>query len=108
MPTEQGYVKTRSLQSSEPVLPEPHSIPVIEDWLGSCLSQRLGIPCETLDIYQPLVRYGLDSIVALELVADLEDWIGCSLPLTLAWDYPTIAAIARRVATSPSTAAYGF
>jgi acyl carrier protein len=61
----------------------------------SGLSQRLGIPRATLDVHQPLVRYGLDSIVAFELTADLENWLGCPLPLTLAWDYPTITAIAR-------------
>jgi acyl carrier protein len=64
----------------------------------SCLSQHLGIPCEALDVHQPLLRYDLDSLVALELVADLEDRLGCSLPFTLAWDYPTTAAIARCVA----------
>lgn len=49
---------------------------------------------------QPLARYGLDSIVALELVADLEDWLGGSLPHTLAWDCPTITAMAQCVAAS--------
>jgi amino acid adenylation domain-containing protein len=74
----------------------------IEHWLVRRLAERLGMPATALDTHQPLVRYGLDSIVALELVADLEDWLGCTLPLTLAWDCPTITAIVQRVAESAS------
>ena len=78
--------------------PESHLSSIIEHWLVSRLAERLGLPATALDIHQPLVRYGLDSIVAIELVADLEDWLGCTLPLTLVWDCPTIAAVVQRVA----------
>ena len=61
---------------------------------------RFGLDPQAIDPMQPFVRLGLDSIAALELLAALEDWLDVSLPLTLMWDYPTIDAIARHVATS--------
>ena len=71
---------------------------VISDWLVVEVSQRLDLLPDAIDVEQVLVRYGIDSIGALELLAALEDWLGCSLPLTLVWEYPTIQAIARYAA----------
>src|SRR5215831_6714280 len=68
-----------------------------EGWLVRHLAHKLRMPPDALERQQPLVRYGLDSLVALELVAELEDWLGCTLPLTLAWEYPTIAALASHL-----------
>ena len=102
MSMENTHVNATGAQNSGLALHETHSVPGIEGWLVSRLSQRLGIPAGALDVQQPLTRYGLDSIVALELVADLEDWFGCALPLTLAWDCPTIAAIVQCVAATVS------
>lgn len=47
---------------------------------------------------EPLVNYGLDSKQSLQLIAELENWmglksIGVSIPSTLAYDYPTARAI---------------
>jgi hypothetical protein len=41
-------------------------------------------------VTEPLTRYGLDSIDAVTMVGDLEDWVGQELPSTLFWDYSTI------------------
>ncbi|MGE3536498.1 MAG: amino acid adenylation domain-containing protein [Candidatus Tectimicrobiota bacterium] len=74
----------------------------IERWLREHIASRLDILPDDLDSAQSLLRYGLDSLVAIELVADLEDWLGCSLPLTLVWDYPTITALAPYLASLAS------
>ncbi len=79
--------------------PNELSVQEITDWMISQVAERFGIDAETIDPKLPFVRLGLDSIAALELLAALEDWLGASLPLTLMWDYPTIDAIARHVAT---------
>ena len=42
--------------------------------------------------------YGLDSLQMVSLVGDLELWLGRALAPTLAWDYPTIDALSRRLA----------
>lgn len=62
----------------------------IQSWLVGQLADVLSLDPNTVDIKQPLTRYGLDSIDAVTLVGDLEDWLDLELPSTLLWDYPTI------------------
>jgi len=66
------------------------SVEAIQQWLISQLSDLLSVDVETIDAQQPLTRYGLDSIDAVTVVGDLEDWLDLELPSTLFWDYPTI------------------
>ncbi|MFG6100043.1 acyl carrier protein [Leptolyngbyaceae cyanobacterium CCMR0082] len=66
-------------------------IEAIQTWLVQQLADVLSLEPTTVDVTQPLTRYGLDSIDAVTLVADLEDWLDLELPSTLFWDYPTIA-----------------
>lgn len=67
----------------------------IEDWISSQLSRLLGVTSHHIDSRQPLARYGLDSMIATELTADLEDWLHRPVPVTLLEDEQTIEAIAR-------------
>ncbi|CAM2064000.1 AMP-binding protein [Sulfidibacter corallicola] len=52
---------------------------------------------ESLRGDQKLFELGLDSISALELKARVEDDLGCELPVTLVFDYPTIDALIDHV-----------
>ncbi|MCP5070956.1 MAG: amino acid adenylation domain-containing protein, partial [bacterium] len=63
------------------------------------LDERTPTPVEL-----PLVRLGLDSLTGLELRNQLETRTNTSLPATLAFDYPTIEAIAERLADQPERA----
>ncbi|HYP39267.1 MAG TPA: beta-ketoacyl synthase N-terminal-like domain-containing protein, partial [Chloroflexia bacterium] len=74
----------------------------IEEWLVAYLSRRLGVDAQSIDVHQPFVRYGLASIEGITLVQKLGDWLGRTLPATLAWEYPTIEALARHVADVPT------
>lgn len=77
---------------------EPPRAADIEAWLVSYLAELLEIAPDALDITVPFDRYGLDSSSAVGLTCDLEDWLGCELDPTLAYDYPTIEALARHLA----------
>jgi acyl carrier protein len=79
----------------------------IEQWLAAQLSSYLGVPIEEIDSDAPFERYGLDSRVALELTGDLAEWLECSVPPTVFWEYPTIARLCpelARLATGASEA----
>ncbi|MDZ8262102.1 polyketide synthase [Nostoc sp. ChiQUE01b] len=65
----------------------------IQDWLVNKISQRQNIAPQSIDPRESFAYYGLDSIAAVSLSADLEDWLGCQLLPTLAYDYPTIATL---------------
>jgi acyl carrier protein len=65
-------------------------VEAIQEWLVNQLGEVLSLDASTIDVKQPLTRYGLDSIDAVTLVGDLEDWLDLELPSTLLWDYPTV------------------
>jgi acyl carrier protein len=71
------------------------SVSTIQNWLVNKLADQLSLDTNTIDITEPLTRYGLDSIDAVTMVGDLEDWLDLELPSTLFWDYPTIAKSAE-------------
>jgi acyl carrier protein len=55
-------------------------------------------PGHGIDNEQGLRDAGLDSLMALELKNRLQDDVGRSLPATLAFDFPTIAALTHFLA----------
>jgi myxalamid-type polyketide synthase MxaE and MxaD len=52
---------------------------------------------ERIDDAQPLGDLGLDSLMGVELRNGLEAQFRLKLPATLAWNYPTVQAIAAHV-----------
>jgi acyl carrier protein len=62
--------------------------------LISWISRELGLPPEEIETGKSLLDYSLSSVTAMMLVGDLEEWLELTLPPTLVWDYPSIAAIA--------------
>lgn len=72
------------------VMVETSPVQAIQSWLVSKLAEQLSLDAKTINVGEQLTRYGLDSIDAVTLVGDLEDWLELELPSTLFWDYPTI------------------
>src|SRR5579884_2650881 len=70
----------------------------IQDWLIAHISAELSLEPTALDIHEPLASYGMDSVAAVGLSGDLEDWLGRELAPTLFYDYPTIVALAGHLA----------
>jgi acyl carrier protein len=70
----------------------------IEGWLRSALAPLLNLDAAAIDGTRPFAAYGLDSITAMTLAADLEVWLGCRLPPTLAWEHPTLDRLATHIA----------
>ena len=51
-----------------------------------------------LDPREPLARYGLDSLTAVQTAGELEEWLGRPISPVLVYDHPTIDALARFLA----------
>jgi acyl carrier protein len=70
------------------------STETIQSWLVSRLAAVLEVEPDDIDIREPFARYGLDSIQAVSITGELEEWLGRELPATLVWEYPNIDALA--------------
>jgi|GEM_PF-1343881 len=81
-----------------PALQSGPSRAEISDRLTTMLAEQLRMKPEEIELARPLSEYGLDSINAINLAGDLEDWLGFQLPSTLLWDYPTGEALATYLA----------
>lgn len=76
----------------------------IQTWLVAKLAEKLSIDPDEIEVHEQIASYGVDSMTALTLSGDLEDWLGLRLSPTLAWDYPTIAALAEQLAQEVKSA----
>jgi amino acid adenylation domain-containing protein len=66
----------------------------IESWLVAQSAARLRVDPSQIDVRQPLGRYGLDSLVAIELKHQVESRLGVVLPLAAFLESPSIAQLA--------------
>lgn len=66
-------------------------------WLATRIAARVKTTPEKLDINQPFSSFGLDSLSAVRLAGEISDYLGRSIPPTLAYEYPTIALLAQHL-----------
>lgn len=71
------------------------TVDAVRSWLTERVAHYLERAPDRLDPDAKLVGYGLDSVYALTLCGDIEDEYGLEVDPTLAWDYPTLNAIAE-------------
>jgi len=74
----------------------------IAAWLRAALGQRLGMPAEAIDPAARFRSYGVDSNMATGLLAELGTALGQPLSSVLAWDHPTVAALAAAIEAAPA------
>jgi myxalamid-type polyketide synthase MxaD len=79
----------------EPGLPRRRRL---QTFLRSCLADVLGLDAEHIETETPLGSLGIDSFTAIELRNRLERSLDIQLSATLAWNYPTLAAMAAYLA----------
>ena len=96
-----GEMATASRTSESPRL-ATQSAEVIERWLAAKLSDLLGVDPREIDIREPFASYGMGSTEAVSLSGELAEWLGEKVPADLAYEYPTIEALARHLSGSPN------
>lgn len=72
----------------------------IQQWMQQWLHRHLGLPLHAIDPQQPFAAYGLDSVAAVELAQELEDWLDnqVEVEVTIVWNYPTLPELAHHLA----------
>jgi acyl transferase domain-containing protein/acyl-CoA synthetase (AMP-forming)/AMP-acid ligase II/pimeloyl-ACP methyl ester carboxylesterase/acyl carrier protein len=67
----------------------------IENYIIEKIAERLGLSATEIDPYEPFASYGLDSLQAVRLSAELEDWLKVKIPPTILYDYPNINTLSQ-------------
>jgi myxalamid-type polyketide synthase MxaB len=70
---------------------------LVEEFVESQVALVLGHPAHAISRARGLAEIGLDSLASIELRTCLERAFACRLPTTLAFDYPTVAALAAHM-----------
>ncbi|MEQ9355861.1 AMP-binding protein [Coleofasciculus chthonoplastes] len=78
--------------------PAPTTVLDIQQWMISWLAQALQLTPQQIDPQRPFADYGLDSVIAVELVEQLGRWLGKEIEITLVWNFPSIADAAAYLA----------
>lgn len=91
-------ITTKSLP---PVSPSEgtSSSEALQRWLVTWLAQQLRVSAAEIEVTRPFAEYGLDSVAAVELTDALQAVIHRPLSPTLAYEYPTIEAVAGYLGT---------
>jgi acyl transferase domain-containing protein/acyl-CoA synthetase (AMP-forming)/AMP-acid ligase II/acyl carrier protein/NAD(P)-dependent dehydrogenase (short-subunit alcohol dehydrogenase family) len=67
----------------------------IKQFLITRLSQLMQINSASIDPNEPFASYGMDSLKAVQLSGDLEEFLHAELPATLVYDYPSINSLSE-------------
>src|SRR3970040_137834 len=92
----------RDEQGNSPM--DSRTAEVIQAWLVSKLSERLGIEPHEIDVREPFASYGLGSTQAVSLSGELAEWLGRRLSPALAYEYFTIETLPPHLRESPEAA----
>ena len=66
-------------------------------WLRPWIARRLRVSVETLTATVPFAQFGLDSVEAVELSAELATALGQPLPETVFLEYPNVVLLAEHL-----------
>ncbi|HEX5888415.1 MAG TPA: amino acid adenylation domain-containing protein, partial [Pyrinomonadaceae bacterium] len=67
-----------------------------ELWLQTKLAGLLRVPVAEIDVNQPVTRYGLDSLMVVELSHSIEEKFGVAIPLATLFESASIVELCER------------
>jgi long-chain acyl-CoA synthetase len=76
----------------------------LEGRIVAWIAEAVGIDPSQVDLDAPFLDFGLTSVLAVELAAALQEWLGRDVPPTVAWSFSTVRALADHLAASESEA----
>ncbi|MDT9696488.1 acyl carrier protein [Streptomyces sp. P17] len=88
--------ETRDARHAEP---SPRGkAPGLVPWLTERVAFHLRKPAEDIDPDTPLADYGIDSVAAISICGEIEEEFRIAVSPTIAYDFPTVHAIASHLA----------
>ncbi len=84
-------------QSGVPANKTELTVPEMRQWLRNWVGKAVGQAPDAIDESVPMVELGLSSRDAVAMAADIEDMTGVTLSVAVAFQHPTIEALATRI-----------
>ncbi|MFE9426146.1 acyl carrier protein [Kitasatospora sp. NPDC006697] len=79
------------MTQTDPTTPAPPGEAAgIQAYLIDRIAFYLSMPVEEISLDVPVTEFGLDSVYAIALCADIEDELGVTVEPTLLWDIDTV------------------
>jgi acyl carrier protein len=85
----------RDIGQSSASAPTPRTAAEIEQWMVTYLAQALDTRPEDVEVTVPFQHYALDSVQAVGMTGDLEEWLGYRIDPMVVYDYPTIESLSQ-------------
>ena len=77
-----------------------HTEAEICEWCRKYLSTTLALPASQIDPQAKFSQYGMDSASLVSLLVGLEDWLNIEIDPEIAFEHPTIAALAKHLVSA--------
>jgi acyl transferase domain-containing protein/acyl-CoA synthetase (AMP-forming)/AMP-acid ligase II/acyl carrier protein len=98
------YDRPKPAAVPEAVASHPGTLADSRQWLLSKLSGMFGIDASAIDIREPLTRYGIGSLQAVQLSGEMETAFGRRIAPTIVWEFPTVDGLAHYLSGVPLSA----
>jgi acyl carrier protein len=72
----------------------------VQIWLVEQIARIARLQPGHIDITQPFSAYGINSVAAAALSAELANWLAEPVAPTITWDYPTVKLLANHLAST--------
>ena len=89
----QSPIAIPRLPSAPTAADRPGMVAAVESWMADWLVARAGVSPGDVDFEKPFAEYGLDSMTAVEMSGEIEDWSGVELNPVVAWNHPTVTRL---------------
>ena len=76
----------------------PRSPEEVQDWMVAYLARILETSPAEIDLDASFEQFALDSVNAIGMTGDLEEWLGVRIDPMTVYDYPTIRSMSRYLA----------
>jgi acyl carrier protein len=74
------------------------SRPEVRDWLVARIARHCKVPAAQIDADEAINSYVMDSVSAVMIAAELQEWLGRAVSPTVLYDNPSLSVLAGRLA----------
>ncbi len=97
LPSPEGSGDSAEPEQNAPSNKTELTVPEMRQWLRNWVGKAVGQSPDGIDESVPMVELGLSSRDAVAMAADIEDMTGVTLSVAVAFQHPTIEALATRI-----------